>query len=134
MRAINGRPGSTRFDVFWDEVDKLVLENAAVQERRHGDCLYLPIAMSVEDLRNTVVGRLPEGTPIPSTEWIRLQFWLSNPYANVAVRHTGRFNLKFKVQSRLLHAAHEESLCSSSLQVSKDHGSFAEGVLILCVC
>ena len=91
MRALNGRPGSTKFDVFWGKVDKLVLENAAVQEWRHGDCLYLPIAMSVEDLRNTVVERLPEGTPIPSAEWIRLQFWPSNPYANIAVRHTGRF-------------------------------------------
>ena len=47
MCALNGKPGSTKFDTFWDEVDKLVLENAAVQERRHGDCLYLPIAMIV---------------------------------------------------------------------------------------
>jgi hypothetical protein len=41
--------------------------------------------MSVADLRNIVVGRLPEGTPIPSAEWVRLQFWSSNPYATVAV-------------------------------------------------
>ena len=67
MRALNGKPGSTKFDTFWDEVDKLVLENADVQERRHGDCLYLPIAMSVEDLRNMILSRLTEGTPIPST-------------------------------------------------------------------
>ena len=39
MRMLNGKPGSTKFDAFWDKVDKLVLENAAVQERRHGDCL-----------------------------------------------------------------------------------------------
>ena len=109
MRALNGRPGSTKFDAFWDEVDKLVMESAAVHERRHGECLYLPIAMSVADLRNIVVGRLPEGTPVPSAEWVRLQFWPSNPYATIAVRHTGRFNLKFKVQSRLLRAAHEDS-------------------------
>ena len=108
MRALNGKPGSTKFDTFWDEVDKLVLENAAVQERRHGDCLYLPIAMSVEDLGNMIVIRLPEGTPIPSIEWIRLQFWPSNPYANVAVCYTGQFNLKLKVQRSLLRAAHED--------------------------
>ena len=75
MRALNGKLGSTKFE---DEVDKLVLENAAVQERRHGDCLYLPIAMSVEDLRNMIVSRLPEGMPIPSIEWIWLQFWPYN--------------------------------------------------------
>lgn len=66
--------------------------------------------MSVTDLRNTVVSRLPgaDRVLVPSAEWIRLQFWPSNPYANVAVRHTGRFNLKFKVQSRLLRATHED--------------------------
>lgn len=108
MRVLNGKPGSTKFDVFWDEVDKVVVENAAVHERRHGECLYLPIAMSIEDLRTTVLSRLPEGTPIPSAEWIRLQFWPSNPYASIAVRYTGRFNLKFKVQSRLLRSSHED--------------------------
>lgn len=108
LRVLNGRPGTSRFDDFWNEVDKLVVENASVQERRHGDCLFLPVAMSIEDLKSMVTDRLPEGTPIPSSEWIRLQFWPSNPYANVAVRHTGRFNLKFKVQSRLLRASHED--------------------------
>lgn len=109
MRTLNGKPGSTKFDAFWDEVDKLVVENASVQEWRHGECLYLPIVMSVEDLRNTVASRLPEGTLIPSNEWIRLQFWPTNPYSKVAVHYTGRFNLKFKVQSRLLRATHEDS-------------------------
>ncbi len=108
LRVLNGRPESTQFDAFWEEVDKLVVENAAVQERRHGDCMYLPIAMSIEDLKNMVSHRLPEGTLIPSTEWIRLQFWPSNPYANIAIHHTGRFNLKYKVQSRLLRIAHED--------------------------
>ena len=121
LRALNGRPGSTKFDAFWDEVNKFVLENAAVQERRHGDCLYLPVAMSVDDLRNMVVGRLPEGIPIPSAEWIRLQFWPSNPYANVAVRYTGRFNLKFKVQSRLLRATHEDCHYVAALYKYEKH-------------
>lgn len=108
LRVLNGRPESTQFDAFWEEVDKLVVENAAVQERRHGDCMYLPIAMSIEDLKNMVSSRLPEGTLIPSAEWIRLQFWPSNPYANIAIHHTGRFNLKYKVQSRLLRISHED--------------------------
>ena len=68
-----------------------------------------------------IVSRLPEGTPIPSTEWIRLQFWPSNPYANVAVRYTGRFNLKFKVQSRLLRAAHEDCHYVAALYKYEKH-------------
>ena len=77
--------------------------------------------MFVEDLRNIIVSRLPEGMPIPSTEWIRLQFWPSNPYANVAVQYTGRYNLKFKVQRSLLRAAHEDCHYVAALYKYEKH-------------
>ena len=100
LRILNGQPSSTKFDEFWDELHRFVDEQCVVQERRHGiDHLYLPITISLEDLRETIKSRLPEGAAIPSKVWLCLQFWPATPYACVASRYTGRFNLKFRVQT-----------------------------------
>ena len=32
-------------------------------------------AISIHDFREQVAARCPEGTPLPSDEWLRLQFW-----------------------------------------------------------
>ena len=91
---------------------------AAVSERRHGaDFLYLPFAISVENLRQQVKARLPDDTPVPSNEWIRLQFWPSDPYTSRAMHHTGHFDIKFRVQSRLVRAEHPDQICGSAVQV-----------------
>lgn len=79
-----------------------------VHERRHTDTQYMPFAMSVEDLRNQIIKRLPEGTPAPSTSWIRLNFCPSNPMHNSAQNYTGKFNVKFAVQQRLLRVQHAD--------------------------
>ena len=83
---------------------------AAVSERHHGaEFLYLPFAISVEDLQQQVKARLPDDTPVPSNEWIRLQFWPSDPYTSRAMHHTVHFDIKFRVQSRLVRAEHPDS-------------------------
>lgn len=98
------------FQLFWDELAKYFDEyEAAVHERRHGSTLYLPAAISVEDLRTMISERLPQDTPIPSNEWIRLQFCPSNPYAISALRYTGKFNMKFQVQRRQLRGSHVDA-------------------------
>ena len=54
---------------------------SAVDDRRHdlvvgSDVVtHLAAAMSVNDLHEQVAKRCPEGTPIPSIQWLRLQFW-----------------------------------------------------------
>ena len=109
LRKLNGNPGSTKLDAFWAALQKYFNEQVlAVQERRHGEHLYLPFAISVEDLRQTIADRLPSGTPIPSNEWIRLQFWPTNPTSRRAMQHTGRFNVKFAIQSRQIRGSHED--------------------------
>lgn len=57
----------------------------AVDERRHRDVLHLPFAISLCHLRDIIKERLKvkknknkKKTPIPSLEWIRLQFWPGN--------------------------------------------------------
>jgi len=70
----------------------------------------MPLAISIRDLREIVMERLsiihnnslPSNIHIPSEEWIRLQFCPTNATTTRSIYHTGRFDIKFKVQSRLL--------------------------------
>ena len=99
LREQNGNPKSTKFEAFWDELQQYLEESTmAVDERRHSDIMHFPIAISVRQLAETVTERLEKKhsilPPIPSTEWIRLQFWPANPYSSAALRYTGRFAVK----------------------------------------
>ncbi len=100
MRHQNeGRP--VYFKEFYDETIALIEEKEwqAVDDRRHGRITHMAVAMSVADLIEQVKLRKPD-IPIPCVETVRLQFQPSNPFAIFAEKHTGRFPLKRKVQSR----------------------------------
>jgi hypothetical protein len=81
-----------------------------VNEWHHGTVLYIPLALSVRNLCEIIVERLniihnnslPSTIHIPSQEWIRLQFCSTNATTIRSMHHTGRFHIKFKVQSWLL--------------------------------
>ena len=93
LRKQNGKVQSS-FDEFWNELQRYLDELTTPNERRHGDTMYLPIAISVRDLRDIVIERLAkqfpnDSVPAPSEEWLRLQFWPRNPYASNAIRYTG---------------------------------------------
>ena len=64
LRKMNGKPSSTKFDVLWSELS-MYLEEAglAVQERRHGESMYMPFAISVSHLRDLIAQRLKEKFP-----------------------------------------------------------------------
>ena len=57
----------------------------------------MPIAISIRDLREIIINRLeakydvplPFNISIPSNEWIRLQFWPTNPTSTRAMHYTG---------------------------------------------
>ena len=112
---MNGKPNSTVFERFWDEVSLYLEEiTPACDDCRHGNTLHMPIAISVSNLRDIIEGRLSskfpsEGIAIPSVEWIRLQFSLLNPYAANSIRNTGRFEVKFAVQKCQLCKNHPDS-------------------------
>lgn len=53
--------------------------------------------------------KLPPGSSAPSVSWIRLDFYPKNPYLKSAVHYTGKFNLKYSVQQRLLRVQHMDS-------------------------
>ena len=80
----------------------------------------MPLAISIRQLQEVIVKRLtkkfPDATPpIPSQEWIRLQFWPANPFSDRAIRHTGRFKVKFGVQVRQLCKDHVDRHYVSAL-------------------
>jgi hypothetical protein len=65
----------------------------------------MPLAISIRDLRETIIKRLeakynsplPTNIALPCEEWIRLQFWPTNPTTAAAIHYTGRFNIKYQV-------------------------------------
>ena len=72
--------------------------------------MHMPLAISIRDLCDIILAKLhiKNGEPlpaeiyIPSYEWIRLQFWPTNSTTAKAMQYTGRYQVKFKVQGRLL--------------------------------
>ena len=61
---------------FWACAKEYIEEEVgtAVDDRRHSTVVHIAKAISVRDLREKVVERCPPNIPIPSDEWIRLQF------------------------------------------------------------
>ena len=77
----------------------------AVDDRRHGEVTHLAKAISVRDFCEQVSRRCPSGTPIPSEEWLRLQFWKN---ASVSMHYTGQLHVHFMVQKRQFRKTHED--------------------------
>ena len=63
-----------------------------IGDGNHTVLTHLAKASSVHDLHEQVAKRLPEGTPIPSQQWLRLQFW---PRTSTAA--TSRFICAFYI-------------------------------------
>ena len=82
--TLNGKPQSTKFDAFWDELKVYIEEQTpAVDDKRHSETPHLPIAISLRYLQQVIEERLRKKFPdeqveVPSQEWIRLQFWPKN--------------------------------------------------------
>ena len=110
LRALNKSEHKTRFDYFWSECEKFLSENigTSVDDRRHGLLTHLARAISINDFVRQVEAQCPEGTPIPSVEWVRLQFWPKTP-SMTSLHYTGRFKLKFMVQQRQWRRYHVDA-------------------------
>ena len=69
---------------------------------------HLARAISIRDLVEQVIALCPEGTPVPSLKWVRLQFWPKMPSSS-SLHYTGRFKLKFVVQQQQWRRSHPDS-------------------------
>ena len=94
--------GSEQFEVFFKATEQYLQEEVgtAVQERRHSNMLYLAKAISFQDLHKRVCEMVPEGTAIPSKQWLRYQFQATHPNAKTAKYFKGRMNIKSMVKKR----------------------------------
>lgn len=108
LRHLNNSNASTTYELFWNACDHFLNEETATDERRHGVITYMAHAISIRDLCDQVSKLLPPDAPIPSTEWIRLQFWPKNNSIK-SLQNTGRFRVKYMVQQRQLRHSHVDS-------------------------
>ena len=81
---------SSKYRVFWDKASKFIDEDigTAVNHRRHSTNTHLAKAISLQDFHDQVKAQLPENAPVPSDEWLRLQFWPKSRNASTSFRTT----------------------------------------------
>ena len=80
----HGSGRARKYDAFWKIAAQFLAGKAAdavtaVDERRHDTIVHLATAISVNDLLHQIERECPSETPIPSAQWLRLQFWPKNP-------------------------------------------------------
>ena len=93
---------------FFTVCEQVIHDWVAEDDRRHG-VAHLSKFISIRDLHEEVKGRCAPDVLVPSQEWLRLQFLPTNPSAASAIHYTGRLQVKFAVQSRVLRRDHEDN-------------------------
>ena len=92
-----------------------------MDDRRHDSfsgsdvVTYLATAMSVTELHTQVAKSCPEGTPIPSVQWLRVQFWPRRANSSFAKQPKGRLNITFLIQARQFRKSHVDAHYVSAL-------------------
>ena len=108
LRHLNeGRPGNT-FAVFFRELELVVEEVTAADDRRHG-IAHMSEFLSIKDLISQVQKRVPAEIPIPSESTVIHAFAPPNIHSKTAQYYTGKINLKHTVQRRQLRAFHADA-------------------------
>jgi hypothetical protein len=111
---------SSKFNIFWKVAAQFLAGKVAdavtaVDEHRHDTIVYLATAISVNDLLHQIECEYPPETPIPSIQWLRLQFCPKDPTRLSSLQYTGLLPLKFIVQTRQLRASHPDIHYASAL-------------------
>ena len=111
-----------KYDQFWEQCRKYLEESTTVDERRHDEVVHLAKAISARDLLEQVAAMCPEGTPVPSEQWLRLQFWPKNKTTKTALQYTGNLDIKFMVQARQTRKWHEDAhYCACLFRYLKEY-------------
>ena len=126
-----------KYSLFFDEAKKYIenVVETAVDDRRHTDIQHLATAISVRDLLNQVKDKCPDGTPIPSEQWLRLQFAPKNPSSKASLQYTGNLHVKYQVQSRQLRKSHIDLQYASAIfRYMKDFAVlFRDNTVFVCM-
>lgn len=78
---------------------KLYRYETAVHDRCNCNKSYISFSVSVRKLVERVE-KSKSDINVSSTEWMRLQFNLRNPYRKSALKYSGGFDVRYKVQRR----------------------------------
>lgn len=117
LREHNGNKKSSKYDTFFlktkEHIESVIEE--AVDDRRHDKLTHLATAISVPDLLRQVAKKCPPDTPIPSAQWLRLQFAPKVSSSYTSLQYTGQLNVKFQVQSRQLRKEHVDCHYASAI-------------------
>lgn len=122
-RTITSRSqtGTTKFDDFWDAVEKVLIADdaAIVDDRRHNaaadSCsgrlvLQRSVNVSFRDIHERASRLVPDGAAIPSQRWMEFQFWPKDASLRSSVHYTGRFKVTMAAQSGQLRKSHPDQL------------------------
>lgn len=120
---IDNKGQPERYSNFLEECKKYIdgVVETAVDERRHdhiadGDpVVHLAAALSLRDLHEQVSKRCTEDTPIPSKDWLRLQFWPRRVNSKTASRYYGTIKVKYMIQARQFRHQHIDVHYASAL-------------------
>ena len=109
------------FSVFWEKMKVYVDESTSVHERRHGTVTYIAKAISVRDLVQEVAKICP-GHPVPTEQWVRLQFCPRDPRSKTAVKYRSQFNVKMMLQKRQFRHHHVDAhYCAALFRYIKEY-------------
>ena len=110
-------------------------ECTTVHERRHDSTTYLARALSVRDLVEQVAKKCPPDTPIPSLQWVHLQFYPKNPRAKTAGIYRKRLSIKMMVQKRQFRKTHvDEHYCAAIFRYLREYTlKYRNLSLLLCL-
>ena len=100
---------SGKFTVFWEKMNVYLNESSAVHERRHSEITYMAKAISIRDLVQEVAKMCP-GEPVPSKQWVGLQFCPRNSGAKTASQYSSQFKVKMIVQKHQFRHHHVDAI------------------------
>ena len=104
--------------------------SSAVHERRHGEVTYMAKAISVRDLIQEVAKMCP-GEPLPSEQWVRLQFCPKNPRPKTASQYRSQFNVKMMVQKRQFRHKHVDAhYCAAIFRYMREYALLVRDLAI----
>ena len=109
LRENNGRVKDKKFDPFWKKLGEKINEDSVAHERRLRPVAYMPVAVSVRALVDSIKAELPDGTPIPGLTTVRLSFWPCNPYLHSSISYSADFKVKRAVQQRMVKVRHDDA-------------------------
>ena len=117
IQQMGGMPmDATSYDQFWSAVKGVCdsIMQAVPDSRRNSGVGYLPADMpddlprSLADLYRVVVHSLDDGVPCPQQRWFEYQFNPVTAGTSMSSKHTGQFNLKWKMQGHHLRDTHPD--------------------------